>query len=64
MHKGTIKSAKDKKKMIKNTLFLLNLPKVYFLRDFLTFRKVLIISYFQKSYKNDIKKNKKNDTSY
>ena len=50
--------------MIKNTLFLLNLPKVYFLRDFLTFRKVLIISYFQKSYKNDIKKNKKNDTSY
>lgn len=50
--------------MIKNTLFLLNLPKVYFLRDFLTFHKVLIISYFQKSYKNDIKKNKKNDTSY
>jgi hypothetical protein len=30
----------------------------------LTFRKLLIISDLQKSYKNDLKKNKKNDTSY
>ena len=31
---------------------------------FLTFRNLLIFSDLRKSYKNDLKKNKKNDTPY
>jgi hypothetical protein len=34
------------------------------LHDFLTFHNSLIFSILQKSYKNDLKKNKKNDTTY
>jgi len=31
---------------------------------FLTFHNLLILNYLQKSYKNHLKKNKKNDTPY
>ena len=34
------------------------------LHDFLTFRNSLIINALTKSYKNNLKKNKKNDTTY
>ena len=39
------------------------LIRVFFTRN-LTFHKSLIFNYLQKSYKNNLKKNEKNDTSY
>ena len=44
--------------------FLMNYSRSHKNEWFLTFRNQLIYNELQKSYKNDLKKNKKNDTTY